>query len=274
MGASALGSGLQGYFGGQGAKSAARIQSQGADRSRALLEKFFGQATQAQQPYLQAGGQGLEAFSQRALQGGFGTDVPQFQRQQFNIEDDPGYQFRLQQGTEAINRRASAGGRPLGGGVLKELMGYGQGLASEEADRAYGRYSQDRGFDYGMMGDEYNRNVQQQGIDAQMLQYLSGMGQQAAGNVGSIATGLGTGLADIETQRANAMAAGTAGQYNALGSFFGGLGSNASGLFNLGAMGGFSPQPTFTGGGGMGGMTQPPPMGYRPQLGQTRYWGG
>lgn len=272
-GASAIGSGLQGYFGAKGAEKAANIQARGADKSRALLEKYYGQAMGTQQPYLEQGGKGLQAYSQGVLGNEFQTDVPQFQQRQFDLQADPGFQFRLQQGTNAINNRASAGGSSLGGGVLKELARYGQGIGSEEAGNAYNRFNADRGFDYGVLGDLYNRQVQQQGIRAGGLQNLTGIGQQAAGNVSNLATGLGSSLGDLELQKANSSAAGTAAGYNALGGFFGGLGSNLGGLASLyGMSGGFGGQGM---GGGMGqGMTQAPPMGYRPQLGQTPQWQG
>ena len=48
------------------------------------------------------------------------------------FESDPGYQFRLQQGEQAINRAASARGGRYGGATLKALQEHGQGLASQE----------------------------------------------------------------------------------------------------------------------------------------------
>jgi len=57
----------------------------------------------------------------------------------FDFEADPGYQFRLREGEKAINRAASAQGGRLSGATLKALQAHGQGLASEEYDKAYGR---------------------------------------------------------------------------------------------------------------------------------------
>jgi hypothetical protein len=58
-----------------------------------------------------------------------------------NIADSPAYKFRLDQGTQAVQRSAAGKGSLLTGGTLKDLMGYGQGLASTE----YGNEWQ-RGF--------------------------------------------------------------------------------------------------------------------------------
>ncbi len=49
-----------------------------------------------------------------------------------SIQNDPSYQFRLDQGNQAINRSAAAKGMSNSGNVLAELMKYGQGMASEE----------------------------------------------------------------------------------------------------------------------------------------------
>lgn len=49
-----------------------------------------------------------------------------------SIQNDPSYQFRLGQGTQAINRSAAAKGMLGSGNVLAELAKFGQGMASEE----------------------------------------------------------------------------------------------------------------------------------------------
>lgn len=62
------------------------------------------------------------------------------------LADDPGYQFRLQEGKEAITGAAAARGGRLSGETLRELTEFGQGLASQEAEKAYGRFAAERGF--------------------------------------------------------------------------------------------------------------------------------
>lgn len=244
-GASAVGRGLQGYFGGQGAQEAAGIQSASADRAMGLLREFYGQGQAAQQPYLQAGGQGLQQLTDLTLSGGFQTDVPEFDYEEFDFEADPGYQFRLEQGLQGVERGAAARGGALGGGTLKALTEYGQGFGSQEYGKAFGRYQQERGFDYGLLSDLYNRQVQQQGIQYGALSGLAGIGQQAAGNVSNLATGLGQGLAGLTTQQGNVQAAGAAGQSQALGNFFGGITGDVMGLGSLYMMGGGGGSPLF-----------------------------
>ncbi len=44
----------------------------------------------------------------------------------------PGYDFRFQEGANAIDKSASARGKLMSGGIARELTRYGQGLASGE----------------------------------------------------------------------------------------------------------------------------------------------
>lgn len=55
------------------------------------------------------------------------------------IQADPAYQFRLNQGLQAMQRSAAARGTLQTGGTLKDLMDYGQAAASQEYDNAYNR---------------------------------------------------------------------------------------------------------------------------------------
>ena len=54
-------------------------------------------------------------------------------------QQDPGYQFRLQQGQQALENSAAASGMLRTGGTMKGLMDYNQAAASQEYDKSYGR---------------------------------------------------------------------------------------------------------------------------------------
>lgn len=56
-----------------------------------------------------------------------------------NMVDDPGYQFRLDQGRKILERSAAAQGNLLSGGTLRSLQDYASGLASQEYANAYAR---------------------------------------------------------------------------------------------------------------------------------------
>ena len=57
------------------------------------------------------------------------------------ITNMPGYQFRLAQGLDGINRNAAAAGYLGSGNRLMELMRYGQDYASQEFDKEVARLS-------------------------------------------------------------------------------------------------------------------------------------
>lgn len=109
----------------------------------------------------------------------FNTPAP-YQRPEFNFEEDPGYQFRKEEGMDAIATRAAQRGRNASPATDKVMQRYVQGLASQEygnsfnrylseTDREYGQYSDDysrsrsaydtdRSFDYGQYSDDYSRD--------------------------------------------------------------------------------------------------------------------
>lgn len=55
------------------------------------------------------------------------------------LDNDPGYQFRLDQGTQALQQSAAARGTLNTGGTLQDLVNYGQNYASSEYGNAYNR---------------------------------------------------------------------------------------------------------------------------------------
>lgn len=55
------------------------------------------------------------------------------------ITNDPSYKMRLAEGQRAFEHAASAKGMNRGGNFMRDLVAFGQGMASDEMDRAYGR---------------------------------------------------------------------------------------------------------------------------------------
>lgn len=110
------------------AKKSAGQQVAGLDESNATLGQARGSIDQALQPYIQSGLRGLGAYEDAlGLNGQFAGQQAQ---QQF--QNSPGYQFALDQGVQARNRAAGAGGMALSGAQLKDLQGFGQGLQNQE----------------------------------------------------------------------------------------------------------------------------------------------
>lgn len=53
--------------------------------------------------------------------------------------NEPGYQFRLQSGSDALERSAAAAGRLRTGGTLSDILEYGQNFGAQEYDRVFNR---------------------------------------------------------------------------------------------------------------------------------------
>jgi hypothetical protein len=75
-----------------------------------------------------------------------------------DLGKDPGYQFRLQEGTKMRDRAAAAGGRFRTGEHEKAMARYAQGFASEEMDKLYGRKADEYDRTYGNELDIDTRN--------------------------------------------------------------------------------------------------------------------
>jgi hypothetical protein len=120
--------------GGIGEYQGAKRAEKAAQQSVAYLakERKLGQekAQDIYGEYLPAGGMGMDALQSQydMLVGG---DMSKFL-------ESPGYKFAMEQGTQALERGAAARGGLLGGGQMKELTRYGQGLASQD----FGNYLQ------------------------------------------------------------------------------------------------------------------------------------
>jgi hypothetical protein len=93
--------------------------------------------------------------------------------------DSPGYQFRLNQGTDRLQNAASARGTLNDSGTLKALIDYGQDAASQEYanvwKRDYDQYATNRANAV----DRYNINYRTQYQDPYMASYQAAKDQFA-----------------------------------------------------------------------------------------------
>lgn len=187
--------------------------------------------------------------------------------QSFTMADyqaDPGYAFRLQQGQQALDRAASAGGKYFSGQAIKSLSDYNQNAASNEYQNAYNRYTQNQNNLYNKLGG------------------LSSAGQQASTNLGQINSNLTSGQATAGTNAANqigqnyigignATSAADTAVGNAYGNTIGALTGNNAG-YQQGTQSGLNPITNFNGGtGGMYSSPQALPAG-AVDLGSSMPW--
>lgn len=128
----------------------------------------------------------------------FGSLLKPFDVEQFYQYQDPGYWFRLQQGNQALRNAAAAGSGALSGSALKDLLAYGQDMASQE------------------YGNAFNRYQTQQGNIFSRLSSIAQLGQNAAAGVGAQGTQLAGNAGQAYTNAGSAMGAGIVGAGNAL----------------------------------------------------------
>ena len=110
---------------------------------------------------------------------------------QARLEQTPGFQFRRDQGQQAVERSASARGLLESGAVLKGLTEFGQGLASQEFGAEHARLAKLAGLtaNAGLQGAS-----QQQQLTLGQADLLSGQGSQLAGIAQQAATQRGNAL--------------------------------------------------------------------------------
>lgn len=152
-------------------------------------------------------------------------------------QNDPGYQFRLQQGQQALQNSAAARGGLLSGGTAKALTDYNQNAASGEYGNVYNRALQNYNTNYNTFTNDqtnlFNRLMALQSGGQVSANNLSASGITAAGNAANI--GL-TSAGQIGQQYNNAGAANASGyinQANAINGAIGGAGNSLSTLAML-----------------------------------------
>ena len=103
----------------------------------------------------------------------------------YNFMTDPGYEFRVGEGTRAIERGAAARGGLLSGGTGRALQRYGQDYASNEYTNVYNRIANIAGLGQvsaGQSGQYAMYAGQGMGTAAAQGAQASAYGQQASGN--------------------------------------------------------------------------------------------
>ena len=175
------------------AGKAAKTQANSADRASQIQQENFEQTRKDLMPYKQAGDTSLSQLMGQMTPDGYFNQTYTGQ----DIYSDPSYQFRLQQGQDAIQSSAAAQGGLLSGATLKALQNYGQESASQEYGNAYNRFNADQ-------TNRYNR-----------LSNLVGIGQNAAAQVGNAGAQTAQAVANNTMAGANSIAAGQIGSANA-----------------------------------------------------------
>lgn len=147
-------------------------------------------------------------------------------------QNDPGFQFRLKQGQDALERSAAARGNLLTGGTAKAIDQYSQDYASNEYSNVYNRALTEFQQRYNIFNQnqatQFNRLAALSGYGQTAAGQLSSAGGTAAGQVGNILLGSGAQIGQDIQNIGAARGSGYAGVSNAISGGLGGLTGLAS----------------------------------------------
>ena len=177
--------------------------------------------------------------------GGFPAWNQQFQAPTGATEqNDPGFQFRLQQGQQALERSAAAKGGLLTGGTAQAEQQFGQDYASNEYgnvyNRALGQYQQAYNQFQQNQANQYNRLAGLAGTGQTSAGQLASAGQASASNSGNILLAGAQGQSNAIQNAAAARASGYASGANAWGGAAGGIGGGIQQAILLSQLGNYN----------------------------------
>ena len=198
------------YLSSEASKSAAQTQANAANNATAQQQNALNQQIALNKPFYDVG---------VAANQGLSTQTPYTPAAfNYNQNTDPGTQFRLTQGLNAMNATAAARGGLISGNALKAGQDYGQAAGSQEYQNAFNRYLASNAQNL----QAYNTNTANQ-------QFLANQGQSSANNTANSIGNFGNSAASNTIGAGNALAAGQVGSANA---YTGGA-SNAIGQYTL-----------------------------------------
>jgi len=119
------------------AKAGMAAEERMAEKNLEFQREMADQQREDFAPWRDVGQQALDAIWE-------GVESGAFEVGNINLEDDPGYRVRMQEGVEAIDASAAARGRLLSGAQQKALTKYGQEQGSQEFANAYAREANEK----------------------------------------------------------------------------------------------------------------------------------
>ena len=137
--------------------------------------------------------------------------------QQFNaqqMEQDPGYAFRLAEGQKALERSTAASRGLQSGAALKAAARYGQEMGSQEYGNAFNRFQATKAFQAQEYGNAFNRFITERQNQLAPLLSLTASGQASAAGQAAAAGNYASGASQA-IQNAGAGASAAYGNYGA-----------------------------------------------------------
>jgi len=193
-----------GILGSRASKKAAEIQAGATDRATQMQWDQYNQQRADSQPWMDAGREALGTLRSMTQPGGeFARPISVG-----DVQAEPGYQFGMDQGLKATGRQLAKLQGRNGGATLKALTRFGTDYGATKYNDAWNRANADRGFRFNALAG------------------MSGVGQQAVGQVSSAGMNAATNAGNMATSGGAARAAGIVGSANAIGNGITGAGNS------------------------------------------------
>ena len=201
-----------------GAQDAAQTQADAANNASAQQMAMYNQNVQRLAPWTGAGQTALGNLQSLVGNGANGIATSPFSAAMY--QQSPGYQWQMDQGTQAVMNHAGALGGLNSGNTLKALQTYGQGLANQDYYQAANQYANWQNQIYNMTSGLSNTGANAAGMTA-------GLGANTATQIGSNMMGAGNAISAGQVAGANAIGNGLSGlgnlaMYGQMNGMFGG----------------------------------------------------
>ncbi len=193
VGASVVSAGVGMY----GASKSADAAEDASKRNNALASSQYQQTREDQEPWRLAGMRALDRIEEQ-------PDF-NFTGEEFDFMADPSYEWRKQEGINALDRSAASRGRTLSGGQDRAVTRYGSDLASTEYQNAFNRHQTGEVNRFNMEQGEYNTNMNTN-------KSLANVGQQATANIQNA----GQNMVSTSTTSNNALAKAQGSAYGSM----------------------------------------------------------
>lgn len=177
---------------GEASAEASSAQLQASRENIDFQREVFEQQREDNAPWREIGTQSLAQIQQ-------GMEAGDFDLANFNFEADPGYQFRKQEGINALDASASARGRLNSGAQDRAVTRYASNLASQEYQNAFSRNA-------AVKTNNFNQLATLANVGQVANQANQSAGNRMAENVGQSTIATGNAIANNAINQGNARA--------------------------------------------------------------------
>lgn len=161
----------------KGQKKGIAAEEKMADKNIEFQKEMADQQRSDFAPWRETGERALLSIEQ-------GIESGAFEVGNINLEDDPGYRIRIQEGIDALDASASSRGRLLSGAQDKAITRFGQEQGSKEYANAYAREANQKARKFNMLSGLSQGGQSSAAGQAQTTQQLAYTGGNIMANTG------------------------------------------------------------------------------------------